>query len=44
LREYQFQSSRVYGRLKHCKGEPYDEEKHTPAYSAELRERGVRLF
>jgi hypothetical protein len=35
---------RVYRRVKHSKDEPYDEDTHYPAYPAELRELGVRLF
>jgi transposase len=35
---------RVYRRVKHSKGEPMTKRSHTPAYPAELRERGVRLF
>ncbi|WP_108027075.1 hypothetical protein [Rhodovulum kholense] len=30
--------------MKHSKDEPYDDETIHPAYAAELRERGVRLF
>lgn len=35
---------RVYRRVKYSKDEPYDEAEFHPAYPAELRERGVRLF
>ena len=38
-----YEPPRVYRRVKHSKGEPYDEETTHPRYPAELRERGVRL-
>ncbi len=39
-----YEPPRVYRRVKYSKGEPYDEEETSPAYPAELGERGVRLF